>query len=995
VMSSRKFALAVVTCCLLSSYGWGATRTFEFETSEVTQPGLSVAPDGRSLVFNLVGHLFRLPVTGGVATQLTFGPYYDSDPVFSPDGSRIAFVSNRDGSDGNIFVLEISNGRISQLTHDYQAGSQAWSSDGKTIAYLSFLKREEYPVDSIPGFGAATTLSTLSTVPVQGGTPQRLSTPRAFGSVFFMADGKVAWTVAELGRSPQGGGRLQQGSPVTATIVEARATDGAVSRLGSLPGAVGRAVLTPRRDGFYYLAGGNLRQFTFGDAEPKVVGQFAGVGGRIDVTSDNQTIYVAADAKLWRFGVLNTGREQVAWNARVKMEAAEPSMKKWTASSSATVPITAVLTPRISPDGRSLVFMAAGTLWQQSVSGGQAKKLIDEVAYQLEPSFSPDGKQLAFVSDKHGVRELRVFDFATRQTRTLATVGGASWILFPGWSSDGKSVVFQRSDAIGAPYRFIKVDAQAGNPAQLAQSGGDWTGRPQLSADGLTLYYTARVGSFANFYRLPLRDGAMPEPVTDLTRHVHDGLLSPDGKWLAFRRNTEIWIGAIRSGVLKDQDFRRLSNEGGRSFSFTADSSAIVYSEGSRVWRRQIQGGRTIEIPISLTLPRAVPPPLLISRVHVLDLQAGKFTGETSMLIEQGRIRWIGAESGRSIPGNVLRIDGGGRYAIPGLMDSHTHAAWSNQQITDDSLIAYGVTSIRDTGSRLDVVNAIRNRADSSTLPIPRYFASGDIFEGLMPLWGDAFLEITDKEEAREYVRYWKEMGASFIKVYASLPWFVKTEVAAEANRQGMPIVGHGLSLEEIVRSVNFGITSLEHGPPLNDDIIKLLASSGTRLDPTLTVFGQGTPSKLADPGTLDSKFRTFIPEDAIAAARPGRPVSDAQRTAWINGIAPYKTLHQNGVKLLDGTDALMTSVFFGPSVHWELQFFSWAGLPTIDLLRMATIVAAETVGAGADLGSLEPGKFGDVVLLDANPLEDISNTMKIWRVVKGGSVFDPATMRK
>ena len=961
----------------------------------MTQPGLSVAPDGRSLVFNLVGHLFRLPVTGGVATQLTFGPYYDSDPVFSPDGSRIAFVSNRDGSDGNIFVLEISNGKISQLTHDYQAGSQAWSSDGKTIAYLSFLKREEYPVDRIPGFGAATTLSTLSTIPVQGGTPQRLSTPRPFGSVFFMADGKVAWTIAELGRSPQGGGRLQQGSPVTATVVEVRAADGAVSRLGSIPGAVGRVVLNPRRDGFNYLAGGNLRQFTFGDAEPKVVGSFAGAGGRIDVTSDNQTIYVAADAKLWRFGVLNASREQIAWNARVKMETAEPAIKKWTPSSSPTVPITAVLTPRISPDGRTLVFMAAGTLWEQSVSGGPAKKLIDEVGYQLEPSFSPDGKQLAFVSDKHGVRELRVFDFAARQTRTLATVGGASWILFPSWSSDGKSVVFQRSDAIGAPYRFIKVDAQADNPAQLAQSGGDWTGRPQLSADGLILYYTARTGSFANFYRLPLRDGAMPEPVTDLTRHVHDGLLSPDGKWLAFRRNTEIWIGAVRSGVLKDQDFRRFSNEGGRSFSFTADSSAIVYSEGSRVWRRQIQGGRTTEIPISLSLPRAVPPPLLVTRVHVLDLQAGKFSGETSMLIEQGRIRWIGPESGRSIPSNVLRIDGGGRYAIPGLMDSHTHAAWSNQQITDDSLIAYGVTSIRDTGSRLDVVNAIRNRADSSTLPIPRYFASGDIFEGLMPLWGDAFLEITDKEEAREYVRYWKEMGASFIKVYTSLPWFVKTEVAAEANRQGMPIVGHGLSLEEVVRSVNFGITSLEHGPPLNDDIIKLLASSGTRLDPTLTVFGQGTPSKMADPATLDTKFRTFIPEDAIAAARPGRPVTDAQRTAWINTIATYKTLHQNGVKLLDGTDALMTSVFFGPSVHWELQFFSWAGLPTIDLLRMATIAAAETVGAGADLGSLEPGKFGDVVLLDANPLEDISNTMKIWRVIKGGSVFDPATMRK
>src|SRR5262249_60594876 len=112
----------------------------------------------------------------------------------------------------------------------------------------------------------------------------------------------------------------------------------------------------------------------------------------------------------------------------------------------------------------------------------------------------------------------------------------------------------------------------------------------------------------------------------------------------------------VRAGVLKDQYFRLFSNEGGRSFSFTADSSAIVYSEGSRVWRRQIQGGRTTEIPISLSLPRAVPPPLLVPRVHVLDLQAGKFSGETSMLIEQGRIRWIGPESRPSSPSKLVRI---------------------------------------------------------------------------------------------------------------------------------------------------------------------------------------------------------------------------------------------------------------------------------------------------------------------------------------------------
>jgi Tol biopolymer transport system component/imidazolonepropionase-like amidohydrolase len=991
----NRTAAVSVLLCILSLHSLAATRTFEFETSEITQPGLSVAPDGRSIVFNLVGHLFRLPVTGGSATQLTFGPYYDSDPVFSPDGSRIAFVSNRDGSDGNIFILDIASGRILQVTRDYQAGLQAWSPDGKTLAYVSFLKREEYPVDRIPGFGASLTMGALSTVSAQGGMPQRLSMARAFGSLFYMADGSLAWTVAEIGQAPQGGGRLGGGPPVTGSLVEKRAADGTVSRVGSIQGVIGRAVISPTRDGMYFMAAGSVRHLKFGDSEPKVIGPFAGFGARFDVSGDNQMLYAAADAKLFSFGLTAANRQQMNWTARVKMETAERAVKKWTPPSGNTVEVTAVLTPRISPDGRTLVFMAAGSLWEQPVGGGQAKKLVDETAYQLEPAFSPDGKQLAFVSDKQGKRELRVFDFTTRQTKTVASVGGASWILFPSWSGDGKTIVFQRSDLIGAPYRFMRADLQGGNPVQLGQSGGDWTGRPQVSADGSALYYTGRPGLMANAYRLSLRQGAQPEAVTDLSRHVHDALFSPDGKWLAFRRNTEIWIAATKTGVLKDQDFRRFSNEGGRSFSFTADSSAIVYSEGAHVWRRQIQGGRASQINVSLTLPRLVSPPALISRVHVLDLQTGKFSAETSMLIEQGRIRWIGSENGRSLPANVVRIDGAGRYAIPGIVDSHTHTAWSNQQITEDSLIAYGVTSVRDTGSRLDLINALRNRADATNLPIPRYFASGDIYEGLMPLWGDAFLEITDKEEAREYVRYWKDMGASFIKVYASLPWFVKSEVAAEANRLGMPIVGHGLSLEEVVRSVNFGITSLEHGPPLNDDVVKLLAASGTRLDPTLTVFGQGTPTKMADAATLDTKFRTFIPEDAIAAARPGRPVSDAQRSAWITSISTYKKLHDTGVKLLDGTDALMTSVFFGPSVHWELQFFGWAGLAPIDVLRMATIQAAESVGASADLGSLEAGKLGDLLLLDGDPLADIGNTMKIWRVIKDGHVFDPATMRK
>ncbi|HJT89656.1 MAG TPA: amidohydrolase family protein, partial [Bryobacteraceae bacterium] len=952
----------------------------------------AVTPDGRSLVFNLLGHLFEVPVSGGAAKQLTFGPYYDSSPVVSPDGRRIAFLSSRDhGDDGNLYVLERSSGKISQLTHVFQASLPAWSPDGAAIAFVSLLRREEYPADRIPGFGNSDT-GYLETVPAGGGTPRRLTDAKPFVSIFYFPDGRLGWMIADR---PPGAGRPGTGlPPVNQTIIEARDGEGNISRIGSLRGGTGTIALQPDAKGFYFAQGGSLRHYGFGDPEPKVAAPFSGAPASLDVARDGTAVNAASGAKLWRVRLPAGGVEEIAWQAHVRMEVTEPEQPQWASGSRSSFTPRAILTPRLSPDGKTLVFMAAGALWEQPLNGGEARKLLDEADFQLEPAFSPDGTRIAFVSDKKGNRELRVLDLAAHQSRTLLAVPGSSWLLFPYWSS-AQSIIVQKTDGISDPYRILRVPAKGGEPIELAQTHNSWTARPQTSADGSILYYTARTGKIANFFRLPLREGAKPEALTNLTRHVHDGLVSPDGKWLAFRRNTEIWLGRMQSRVLTDADFHRFSEEGGRSFEFTPDSSAILYSEGPHVWRQPVEGGRASEIPVHVTLQRHVAPPLLIRNVKVLDSAAGKFGGNTSMLIEGGRIRWIGENAGQAIPPNAVRIDGGGRYAIPGLTDSHMHTAWANQQTSDDAIIAYGITTVRDTGSRLDLINALKDQAEATGLPIPRYFASGDIFEGLMPLWGDAFLEIATAEEAREYVRRWKALGADFIKAYDSLPWFVKTAVAEEAHRQGLPVVGHGLSGEEITRSVILGFSTLEHNGPSNDDIRKMVAASGVKVDPTLTVFmGARIPLAGDPPPAVDAKFRKYVPEGSLLAARPGGQISDAQWAAWKETLARISREYRAGVKLLDGTDALMTGVFFGPSLHYSLQYLNAADVSTADVVRLATEGAADTEGAAADLGTLQPGKLGDVLLLDANPLADIRNTMKIWRVVKGGDVFDPATMR-
>jgi imidazolonepropionase-like amidohydrolase len=297
---------------------------------------------------------------------------------------------------------------------------------------------------------------------------------------------------------------------------------------------------------------------------------------------------------------------------------------------------------------------------------------------------------------------------------------------------------------------------------------------------------------------------------------------------------------------------------------------------------------------------------------------------------------------------------------------------------------------VRDTGGGLETLSAFADRSDVSGDAVPRYFFSGEIFEGAQPTWGDAFLQVYTPEDARNHVKRWKERGAHFIKAYSSLPWALHHAVAEEARKQGIPVAGHGLNHEEIVKSVILGYVCLEHCPmSLNEDVKLMLAAAGTRCDPTLAILGGHSGLLRREPKRLDDpKLRAFFPESFIRASKGGGFGMGGGRLVDLPGA------HRAGVKLHAGTDSLMTGTFFGQSLHWELEHLADTGLKPLEVLRMATAEAATAVGADGHLGTLAAGKLADVVLLDADPLDNIRHTQAIWRVVKGGWVFDPGALR-
>lgn len=422
-----------------------------------------------------------------------------------------------------------------------------------------------------------------------------------------------------------------------------------------------------------------------------------------------------------------------------------------------------------------------------------------------------------------------------------------------------------------------------------------------------------------------------------------------------------------------------------------------------------------------------------ITNVTVIDVVEGAARPHTTVVVRGNRITAVGPADSTAVPNGARVVDARGLYLIPGLWDMHVHSAVAADRELP-MYLALGVTGVRNMHSTVDtaleLTLAIKRRLAAGTLLGPRFIANGPIVDGPNPIQRGSVL-LRTPARARAVVDSLARGGADFIKVYERLPRDVYLAIADQAKRLRIPFAGHVPVALGVIEAADAGQRSVEHASALNADcstrtdsirsrmekepasledyirlqaamarawsaercapVIAALRRNGTWVVPTLGLFRVTVNADLV---LADTAAMAVVPlprrQQWIASARE-RPAAlrEADSTLLEAGRSAVRALRQAGVPLLAGTDVGNEFLIPGYALHMELAALVDAGLTPTEALRAATIEPARFLQATDSLGAIRRGALADLVLLEANPLQDIRHARRVRGVFANGRYLD------
>jgi len=977
-------ALAACAAACAQAAPLSKERSGVLTVHEGTDMSLTVSPDHRTIMIDLQGMLYALPISGGKARQITSpvleashpswspkgdivaiqsysgGTFHiwtmkpdgsglkqittghgdDREPTFSPDGASIAFSSDRAFKGSyDIWTVDLGSGQLKQWTSapedEYEP---AWSPDGREIAFVSGEGIIGRTIEAIDASGHQHTVGTL------GGHAGRIEAPS------WSPDGKtLSWTQFS------GAGLFMDSSHLMIAGSEVAKED----------------------DVFPYPTAW---------------------------ISSNDLIY-AANGHILHFDLTRKTEREIPFTAEIPWTRPVYAQRRYDFASTAPKPVLGILAPDLSPDGKEIAFGALNNLWVMKI-GEQPQQLTHDVFFKEGPQWSPDGAYLAYSADSaNRILNLYIRNMATGEVKQVSPSSTAAQVL-PAWSPDGKWLAFQDEAGVTSVMNIATEEIRALTPALFDP------GRPSWSADGRTIAIVA-VKPYTHRYRegtnqiatIDVATGKVswfePAPYESISARGEDGpVYSPDGKEMAFIMDDLLYTMPVDAQGHPSGPAKKLSDETADAPTWSGNSQQILFESNGKLRTISRDGGPAKAVPFNLTWHNEVPHQRLLIR-------AGRFwKGEgadeqtdVDILVVDSHIESVLPHDPAHEYHADRTIDATQSTVLPGLWENHAHPSCLQSIYYGDRIgrlwLSYGITELRDLADPAYRAEEQRESLDSGARIGPRLFPTGEAIDGER-VYYSMMIPTTSEEQLNRELERLKAFDFDLVKLYVRLPYawqiqgshFAHEQMGVEtASHYLLPAVALGNDMMSHVSATartgyaySRSYTGVTYG-----DVNQMLSASG--MATISTTFNQALYAD--DPALAsNSRFALYPPWEQQRLAKAVQTAQQEDQTTMLLRLqreeATVAADFRHGGLILAGTDSPLDIP--ATSLHLNLRAQVKFGLQPWQALETATSMAAKAWHVDSELGTLEKGKVADLIIVSGNPLKNIGDAVNVQYVMKNGT---------
>ncbi|MCB0467148.1 MAG: PD40 domain-containing protein [Aequorivita sp.] len=1013
-------------------------KTHSFTTDEGTWMNLDVSPDGKTIVFDMLGDIYTMPISGGTAKAIRTGIPFEIQPRFSPDGSKISFTSDAGGGD-NIWMMNVDGSDAKQVTkEDFRLLNNAvWSSDGN---YL--IARKHFSSERSLGAGE------MWQYHKSGGTglqiTKRKNDQQDVNEPFVSPDGKYLYYSEDV----YPGGYFQYNKDPNSQIYAIKRYDFETGKTETVTGGPGGAARpTLSRDGKMLAFVKRVRTksvlfiqdletgeewpiYDLLNKDQQEAWAIFGVYPNFSWMPNNKEIVFWSGGKINRIDINSLGVSNIPFTANVNIDLAETVHFNNKIETESFTPkmIRHTVT---SPDGKYILFSALGHLYKKELPNGKPQRLTNANNFEFEPAFSPNGNEIVYVTWSD-LEKGAIYKISANGGNPVKLTSTKGIFRTPSFSPNGTQIIFKKeSGNTDQGFTFTKNDGiyimnADGSRETFVVDKGEY---PMFSSDGKRIFLQTGGTYFGNIEKklISVNLQGNDEKIHITSKYANRLVPSPDNQWIAFTHLHKLFVAPlVLNGQTIDLDDKsksvpvsQLAKDAGINIHWSPNSQKVMWTLGDEYFGNELKNrftflpGSPEKVPeITLTgtkigLQAPVDKPngrIAFTNARIITMENDNVIENGTIVINGNKIEAIGETNKVSVPSGTKVYPATGKTIMPGMVDAHAHVGAfryglpSQQYWPFMANLAFGVTTSHDPSANTETVFTLSELQKSGELVGPRLFSTGFILYGAD---GDFKAVINNLEDARSSIRRTKAFGAKSVKSYNQPRRDQRQQVLQAAREMGINVVPEGGStFYHNITQVIDGHTGIEHNipvAPVYKDILEIWSKSGSGYTPTLIVNYGGMNGEFyyyeRDNVWENKKLLTFSPRSIIDSRSRHRMKTPKEeyKNGHILVSETAKSLSDAGVKVNMGAHGQLQ----GLGAHWETWMLQQGGMSNLEALKAATINSAEYIGAGEDIGSLKEGKLADLIVMDKNPLENIENTQTIEMVMINGRLYDTETMNE